>query len=104
MEETESYYEQLNKYVLADNFIPNENPVILDEWDPVDPFAYAEVEKSLNSCSNGKSLGIDGVTYEDIKANWGENGNDILRLQLNSCNSNPQSDSKFIGITWVFEL
>ena len=99
MEETESYYEQLNKYVLADNFIPNENPVILDEGDPVDPFAYAEVEKSLNSCSNGKSLGIDGVTYEDIKANWGEYGNDILRLQLNSCNSNPQGDSKFIRIT-----
>ena len=24
--------------------------------------------------------GIDGVTYEDIKANWGEYGNDILRL------------------------
>ena len=46
MEETESYYEQLNKYVLADKFIPNENPVILDEGDPVDPFAYAEVEKS----------------------------------------------------------
>ena len=46
MEETESYYEQLNKYVLADKFIPNENPVILDEGDPVDPFAYTEVEKS----------------------------------------------------------
>ena len=46
MEETESYYEQLNKYVLAVKFIPNENPVILDEGDPVDPFAYTEVEKS----------------------------------------------------------
>ena len=70
MEETESYYEQLNKYVLADNFIPNENAVILNEGDPVDPFVYAEVEKSLSFCLNEKSRGIDGVTYEDIKANW----------------------------------
>ena len=52
MEETESYYEQLNKYVLADNFIPNENAVILNEGDPVDPFVYAEVEKSLSFCLN----------------------------------------------------
>ena len=45
MEETESYYEQLNKYVIVDNFFPNENPVIIDERDPVDPFSYAEVDR-----------------------------------------------------------
>ena len=36
MEETENFHEQLNKYVIDDNFIPNENPVIIDEGDPVD--------------------------------------------------------------------
>ena len=80
MEETESYYEQLNKYVIADNFIPNENPVIIDERDTIDPFSYADLKKSLSSCLNGKSPGIDGVKYEDIKANLGEYGNNILRL------------------------
>ena len=60
------------KYVIADHFIPNENPVIIDEGDPVDSFSFIEVEKSLTLCSNGKSLGIDGVTYEDIKGNWGD--------------------------------
>ena len=32
------------------------------------------------SCSNGKSPGIDGVRYEDIKNNWEEHGKDIVRL------------------------
>ena len=27
-----------------------------------------------------------------------------MRIQLNSCNLNPQGDSKFVWITWVFEL
>ena len=52
------------------NKLININPVILNEGDPVDPFVYAEVEKSLSFCLNEKSPGIDGVTYEDIKANW----------------------------------
>ena len=54
-EETESYYQQLNKYVFTGNFIPNENPVTVNEGDVVDPCSYAEVEKSLSSCSNGRS-------------------------------------------------
>ena len=47
---------------------------------PVELFTYAEVQKSLSSCSNGKSPGIDGVRYEDIKNNWEECGEGIVRL------------------------
>ena len=47
MEETELYYVQLDKYSI-------------DEGVPV--------QKSFSSCSNGRSQGINGVTYEDIKS------------------------------------
>ena len=53
---------------------------MIDEGDPVDPFSYAEADNSISLCSNGKSPGIDGVTHENIKANWGEYSHDILRL------------------------
>ena len=66
MEETESYYEQLNKYVIVDNFFTNENPVIIDEGDLVDPFSYAEVDNSISLCSNGKSPGIPGLQLISI--------------------------------------
>ena len=46
MEETELYYVQLDKYAI-------------DEGVPV--------QKSLSSCSNGRSQAINGVTHEDIK-------------------------------------
>ena len=50
-----------------------DNSVAHDEGVP-------EVQKSLSSCSNGKSPGIDGVRYEDIKNDWEEHGKDIVRL------------------------
>ena len=61
MEETELYYEQLDKYVIEENLIMQENSVVHDEGVPVELLIYAEVEKSLSSCSNGKSPGIGGV-------------------------------------------
>ena len=79
-EETEFYYEQLNKYVIEENFIMQDNSVVHDEGVPVELFTYAEVQKPLSSCSNGKSPGIDSVRYEDIKNNWEEYGEDIVRL------------------------
>ena len=80
MEETELYYEQLDKYVIEENFFMQENSVVHDKGVPVELLTYAEVQKSLSSCSNGKSSGIDGVRYEDIKNNWEEYGEDIVRL------------------------
>ena len=80
MEETELYYEQLRKYVIEENFIMRENSVAHDEGVPVELLTYAEVQKSLSSSSTGKSPGIDGVRYEDIKNNWDEYGEDIVRL------------------------
>ena len=80
MKETDFYYEQLRKYVIEENFIMQENSVVHDEGVPVELFTNAEVQKSLSSCSNGKSPGIGGVRYEDIKNNWEEYGEDIVRL------------------------
>ena len=51
-----------------------ENSVVHDEEVPVELFTYADVQKLLSSCSNGKSPGIiDDIRYEDIKNNWEEN-------------------------------
>ena len=61
MEETELYCEQLDKYVIGENLIMQENSVVHDEGVPIELLIYAEVEKSLSSCSNGKSPGIGGV-------------------------------------------
>ena len=72
MEVTEIYYEQLDKYAIEENLVIQENSVVHDEVVPVELFTYAEVQKSLSSCLNGKSPGIDGVRYEDIKNNWEE--------------------------------
>ena len=55
--------------MIEENLIIQDNSVAHDEGVPVELFTYAEVQKSLSSCSNGKSPGIDGVRYEDIKNN-----------------------------------
>ena len=67
MEETELYHEQLEKYVIEENSIMQENSVVHDEGVPVELFTYAEVQKSLSSRSNGKSLGVGGVRYKISK-------------------------------------
>ena len=72
MEVTELYYEQLDKYAIEENLVIQENSVVHDEGVPVELFTYAEVQKSLSSCLNRKSPGIDGVRCEDIKNNWEE--------------------------------
>ena len=61
VEETELYYEELDKYVIEENLIMQENSVAHDERVPVELLIYEEVEKSLSGCSNGKSPGIGGV-------------------------------------------
>ena len=66
--------------MIEENLIIQDNSVAHNEGVPVELFTYAEVQKSLSSCSNGKSPGIDGVRYEDIKNNWEEHGEDIVRL------------------------
>ena len=57
-----------------------ENNVVHYEGVPVELFTCAEVQKELSSCSNGKSPGIDSVRYEDIKNNWEEYYENIVRL------------------------
>ena len=80
MEETELFYVQLDKYAIEENLIMQENSVVCDEGVPVELFNYAEVQKPLSSYSNVRSWSINGVTYEDIKNNWEEYGEDIVRL------------------------
>ena len=55
--------------MIEENLIIQDNSVAHNEGVPEELFTYAEVQKSLSSCSNGKSPGIDGVRYEDIKNN-----------------------------------
>ena len=47
--------------MIEENLIMQENSVVHDEEVPLKLFTYADVQKSLSSCSNGKSPGIDGV-------------------------------------------
>ena len=61
MEETKLYDEQLDKYLIEENFIMQENSVVHDEGVSVELFTHAEVQKSLSSCSNGKAPSTDGV-------------------------------------------
>ena len=43
-EKTELYYEQLDKYVIEENFIMQENSVFPDKGVPIELFTYAEVK------------------------------------------------------------
>ena len=44
LEETELYYEQLDKYVIEENLIMQDNSVVHDEGVPVELFTYTEVK------------------------------------------------------------
>ena len=65
------YYSSLNKCVPKDLFInTNEEPYfrhenILVEQEPL--FKYVEIESLIKTSPNGKSGGIDGASYKDLK-------------------------------------
>jgi hypothetical protein len=51
----------------------------------VEPLSYDEVEEALKSCENGKSPGLDGLSYEFYKVTWSVIGvtfTKVLQAQL----------------------
>ena len=65
--EFEQYYDSLDKYAKAEDFVVNNedyfdrsSAVVADE----ELFSHEEIETI--ACPNGKTCGIDGVSYEDV--------------------------------------
>ena len=79
--QNEQYYDSLDKYVKAEDFVVNNDDyfdrssvVVADE----ELFQHEEIETVVKSCPNGKTCGIDGVSYEDVKAVWDEHGDTLV--------------------------
>ena len=71
--QNEQYYDSLDKYAKAEDFVVNKadsfgrsSLVVADE----ELFRDEEIETIVKSCLNGKMCGIDGVSYKDVKASW----------------------------------
>ena len=71
VETQEQCYSSLNKYVLKDFFInTNEEPSFGHENIVVEQeslFKFVEIENLIKTSPNGKSGGIDDVSYENLK-------------------------------------
>ena len=86
--QNEQYYDSLAKYAKAEDFVVNKadysdrsSVAVADE----ELFRHEEIETILKSCPNGKTCGIDGVSYEDVKASWNDHGDvlvDIFNISL----------------------
>ena len=72
LERTEVYYNTMDKYVIADQFQSN-NDIYFER-------SNEEIETIVKKYPNGKSCGIDGVSYEDIKDNWLREGHNIVKI------------------------
>ena len=79
--QNEQYYDSLDNYVKADDFVAN-NEDYLDRSSVVvadeELFQHEEIEAIVKSCPNGKKCGIDGVSYEDVKAVWDAHGDTLV--------------------------
>ena len=70
IEQNEIYYSESLKYVTADDLVLNDvtyfdkSQLVVND---VDKFRYDEMDKIIKSCPNGRSVGNDGVLYEDYK-------------------------------------
>ena len=75
--ENESYYKNLDKFVNTDkfetNYVGNEMMYFDKDYDDgvqIMDFTSSKICKIVFTSLDGKSPGLDGVTYEDIKKNW----------------------------------
>ena len=81
LERTEVYYNTMNEYVIADQFQSNNDIYFERSNEEIEPvFTSEEIESIVKKCPNGKSCGIDGVSYEDIKDNWLREGHNIVKI------------------------
>ena len=86
----ELYFESSIKYTSENNFKPEENryfdrEAVMNTIHRGDYFSLDELESIVKSCPNGKSCGVDGVFYEDLKKmfpNYGHVLTNILNIML----------------------
>ena len=72
MNRNELYFDSSFKYTSENNFTPEENwyfdrEAVMNTIHRGDYFSLDELESIVKSCPNGKSCGVDGVFYEDLK-------------------------------------
>ena len=76
--------------LLENNFKPEENrcfdrEAVMNTIHRGDYFSIDELEGIVKSCPNGKSCGVDGVFYEDLKKMFPDSGHvltNILNIML----------------------
>lgn len=99
-EQNEEYYNSLDKYKLSSQITVSEYVHHFDRSmvniEANTHFNEQEILLHVNSAPNGKSPGVDGVTYEDIKINWATHSTNIVDI-FNAVliNSRFPSDWKF---------
>ena len=78
----ERYYCDIEKYTVESQFEQN-NYFEVNQNVNIENgllFNKQQIEKIVMECPNGKSGGIDGVSYEDIKSNWYNIGDTVLNM------------------------
>ena len=86
----ELYFDSSIKYTSENNFTPEENryfdrEAVMNTIHRGDYFSLDELESIVKSCPNGKSCGVDGVFYEDLKKMFPDYGHvltNILNIML----------------------
>eukprot|EP00795_Rhopilema_esculentum_P017880 gene17880-biopygen1733 len=79
MQRNEDYYAQSSKCADSNGF-EGVVPQFFDREEALASvnyghfFSYDEIESTVKGCPSGKSCGADGVTYEDMKEMFSENG------------------------------
>ena len=79
MQRNEDYYAQSSKFAESNGF-GGIVPPFFDREEALASvnyghfFSYDEIESTVKGCPNGKSCGADGVSYEDMKEMFIENG------------------------------
>ena len=79
LQRIEDYYAESNKFADCNGF-EGFAPPFFDREEALASvnyshfFSYDEIESTVKGCPSGKSCGVDGVTYEDMKEMFSENG------------------------------
>lgn len=70
LERNEEYYRASPKYVIESSYQQDSYCYFVSDdllVDPIDYFTLSNIEEIVKGLPNGKSAGVDGVYYEDLK-------------------------------------